>query len=154
MTEQLNIVDLAHLELPERIVTLNDNQSLKVNGVPYNELMGLFKDNLEYLDKALQGDPDAVTSLLEEQPQKVGELIAYACGAKGNAAAIANACKMGAFHQAKIVQAMFELTFPDGEALGKFMAEVEVLLKTIAVAGVQQKVLIASGIVQPQQLDT
>lgn len=141
---ELNIVDLAALELPSKVVPLNDNQHVRVNGVPYDQLMRLFQDNLECLDKALRGDPSAVTDLIENQPKKVGRLIAFATGNESDEA-IAIACKLGAYHQAVIVKAMFELTFPDEEALGKFMAEVETLLKTIVAASVQQKVALITG---------
>lgn len=148
MSEKLTVVDLADLEIPTEIVEVSETQAIEVTGVPYNELMRLFKDNIELLDKALQGDSSAVTDLIEEQPKRVGYLIAYACnGAEApTEKQVAIACKLGAYTQGKIVQAMFNLTFPDPEALGKFMAEVETLWRTMVVAGIQQKVAIASGI--------
>lgn len=152
MTEKLNVVDLADLEIPTEIVQITETQAVEVSGVPYNELMRLFKDNIELLDQALRGDTDAVTNLIEEQPKRVGYLIAYACNNQQTPTEqqIAIACKLGAFRQGQIIQAMFNLTFPDPEALGKFLAEVETLWKTMVIAGIQQKVVIASGIAQPK----
>lgn len=153
MSDELNIVDLANLELPEEIVTLNNNQKVRVVGVPYNELLTVFKDNVHYLDLALRGDPRAVTELLEEQPKKMAYLIAYATG-NTDKAAVEVALKIPTHYQAKLIMAIFRLTFPDGEALGKFMAEVEALLKQIVTGSIQQKVvmsMLASGTKLPKR---
>lgn len=152
MSDKINVVDLADLELPEEVVILNDNQGVKVKGIPYHQLLTAFKDNLHYLDLALQGREEAVTQLLEDQPRKVAYLIACGCGSD-SVAAVEKALIMPTYHQAKIISTIFKLTFPDGEALGKFMAELETLLKQVVTGSVQQKMmmsLLASGIKPPK----
>ncbi|MGI4991068.1 phage pre-tape measure protein (plasmid) [Halobacteriovorax sp. GFR7] len=152
MDDKLNIVDLAALELPQETVKLNNNQALVVMGIPYNQLLTAFKDNLHYLDLALQGDANAVTQLLEDQPRKVAYLIACGCG-NDSKEAVEKALKMPTQYQAQILATIFKLTFPDGEMLGKFMAELEILLKTVVTGAVQHKVMMhltGSGIKLPR----
>lgn len=148
MDDKLNVVDLAALELPQETVTLNDKQALVVGGIPYHQLLTAFKDNLHFLDLALKGDQNAVTQLLQDQPRKVAYLIACGCGDESKQA-VEKALKLPTYYQAKIITTIFKLTFPDGDALGKFMAELEILIKEVVTSSVQHKMmmrLVGSGI--------
>lgn len=133
-TPRYEITDLQSLAEASALVPVGNGKAIMVYGLPFDQMMALFSGYLTYLDEIL--DPagnfvktsDLVARMLMEAPELVARTICLACRYETSEKNLQWAANCVAGVQTAIVIEALQLTFPDGELLGKFWAQVEKLV--------------------------
>jgi len=137
-TPRYELTDLQSLAETSTPVPVGNGKALMVYGLPFDQMMALFSGYLTYLDEIL--DPagnfvktsDLVARMLTEAPELIARTICLACRYETSEQNMKWAANCAAGVQTAIVVEALQLTFPDGELLGKFWAQVEKLVGTFS----------------------
>lgn len=125
MSDDLTVIELRDLVIPERVVEIPGTKSgFVVRGLDLYKLLVTFKDNLDALDLLVSGQVSAemVEEMIDELPNLVAHIISNAAG---DAASFDLARKLPVQVQAIALKEIFELSFPDEDLMGKFWAWLE-----------------------------
>jgi hypothetical protein len=147
MSQELDIVDLMELEIPHTIVKLG-NQGLKVMGLPYHEMMDVFKGATDILGRILDGEAGVIESILHHDPTLVCKIIAKATG-HNSPEAVEKVKRIPVQIQGEILINCFKLSFPDEELLGKLLAQVQNAMVVIGAQMALNRTSASAGLRKP-----
>lgn len=130
-SKQYTIVDLQALVDHHELVDVGHGKAIKVYGLPVHDMITLFDGFLTYIDEILDPNKTSasiatiVQAMLSEAPELVGRVVCRAQRLEINEKNIDLCVRLPSGIQMAVVVAALNLTFPDGELLGKFWAGVE-----------------------------
>ncbi|MDH5185392.1 MAG: hypothetical protein OEX12_16050 [Gammaproteobacteria bacterium] len=145
--KQVTVKTLANIIIPHKVVDLGDGQGFKVTGLSIKQLIDAFVGHYELLDGLMEGEFEGIGRAVLESPEVVSRIIALAAGDEENYEIV---MQMPTQIQGMALMAVFELTFPDTNTLGKWWARLEGLVGNLSHA--YKKAISKGEKIDPEEL--
>jgi hypothetical protein len=125
MTNQLDVTSLSKIVIPNKVIPITKTQGVKIYGLSVYDLLQVFENHLDLLDKALDGDIESIGKVLRDCPELLASVLIKAIKEPDTEELRATIAILPFPTQMNAVVEVFNLTFPDPEILKKFWAGLE-----------------------------